>query len=60
MKNKSDKKKAGNLVPYLTGKAFDFYFDNFKIENEPTAAANDYPSTKRLMLDRFAPKKTFQ
>ena len=56
-KGKTDAEKAENLVMYLAGKAFDYYFENFTSENQPTELARNYPEVKRLMLEKFAPKK---
>ena len=59
MKNKSNKEKADNLVTYQTGKASDFYFDNFTIYNAPTATAKDYLSTKSTHVGPLRTKKRY-
>ena len=35
MKNKSEEETADNLVAYLDGEAFEYYFDKFTVHNAP-------------------------
>ena len=57
MKHKSYEGKGNNLLTNLTAKAFDYYCDSFTIDNGSTATEKDYPATKRLILERFAPER---
>ncbi len=43
---------------YLSGTAFDFYFDSFTIDNSPTQEAKDYGIVEKVMLEKFSTKKT--
>lgn len=42
---------------YLSRNEFDFYFDNFTINNCPKETSKNYQYVKRLMIDRFYPRK---
>ena len=57
LKEESDADRAVKLVMYLSGPAFDFYFDNFTFDNRPTEDAKDYTKVKEAMISRFAPKR---
>ncbi len=44
-------------MAYLSGAAFDFYFDRFTFGNAPTEGAKEYEVVK-VMLERFSIQKT--
>ncbi len=58
--NKSlpDSEIAETIVAYLSGAAFDFYFDCFTLDNAPTEKAKDYGLVKKVMLEKFSIQKT--
>ncbi len=49
MKGKSNEEKASRLPMYLSGRAFDFYFDNYTLDGEMTEEAMDYSKVKAAM-----------
>ncbi len=52
-KSLPDTEKAEKIVAYLTGAAFEFYFDRFTLDNAPTEEAEDYEVVKKVMLEKF-------
>ncbi len=53
-----DIEKAGKIVAYLTGAAFDFYFDRFTLDNAQTEEGKDYEIVKKVMLEKFSIENT--
>ena len=51
-------KKTWKIVAYLAGRAFDFYFDRFTMDNGPTDEAKDCGKVKRVMLEKYSVRKT--
>ena len=58
MKEKSEEDKATESAAYLTGEAFQFYYETFTYDNKPTEEAKSFSTVKDRMLERFAKKKT--
>ena len=57
-KDLPDKEKAGKIVAYQAGTAFDFYFHRFTMYVGPTDEAKDYSKVKGVMLEKFSVRKT--
>ncbi len=53
-KNVPDSERAEKIMAYLSGVAFDFYFDRFTLDNAPTDAAKDYGAMKKVVLEKFS------
>ena len=49
--------KAEKIVAYLTGAAFNFYFDRFTLDNGPIDEAKDYAVGKKVMLEKLSIQK---
>ena len=54
MKSLPERERAELIVAYLSGAAFDFYFDRFTIDNAPTEEAKDYVIVKKLIIEKFS------
>ncbi len=57
-KSLPDIEKAEKIVAYLTGAAFDFYFDRFTLDIAPTEEGKDYEVVKKVMLEKLSIQKT--
>ncbi len=57
-KNLPDSERTEKIVAYLSGAAFDFYFDGFTLETAPTEEAKDYGEVSKVMLEKFCTQKT--
>ena len=53
MRSESDEDRAGELLCYLEGDAFEFYFDTCSRNGKLTDDAGDYQAVKMAMMDRF-------
>ena len=53
MRGKSDEDKAGELLCYLQGEAFDYYYETYSQNGGLNEAARDYQAVKKALLDRF-------
>ena len=58
MKNKTEEGKADSLVAYFDGEAFEYYFDNFTVDNAPNEEARSFQKVKAALLEKFSTKKT--
>ncbi len=52
-----ESERAEKIVAYLSGAAFDFYFDRFTLNNAPTEEAKEYSVVKKVMLEKFSIQK---
>ena len=57
MNDEGDIEKAVRLIIYLTGVAFDFFFETPTFDYSSTKEANDYSKVKAAIIERFSPKK---
>ena len=53
MKEKRDQKKAKELLPFLDGLDFEFYYSRFAANDTLTAEAMNYTAVKRAFFDKF-------
>ena len=44
-------------MAHLPGTAFDFYFDRFTVDSDPTNKVKDYVEAKSVMLESFSVRK---
>lgn len=58
IKVRSDEEKDERIVAYLTGDAFEYYFDNFTEENPSTEDARSVKFVKDYLFEKFLVKKT--
>ena len=52
---KSDRERASELLRYLEGDAFDFFYQAFVKNGDISADGSDYQKVKKALVERFAP-----
>ena len=57
MKAEDDKEKAEELLPFLDGLAFDFYYSRFAADDNLTAEAMNYSAVKKAFFEKFQPQE---
>ncbi len=57
-KGHPESERTEQIVLYISGTSFYFYFDGFTIDNAPTQEAKDYGIVEKVMLEKFSTKKT--
>ena len=58
MKPKTEEEKADDLVAYLCGETFEYYFDYLMEDNAPNEEARSFQTVKAGLLEKFSIKKT--
>ena len=53
MRGKSDEDKAGKLLCYLQGEAFDYYYETYRQDGGLNETASDYRAVKKALHGRF-------
>ena len=53
MRGKYDEDKDGELLCYLQGEAFDYYYETYSQDGGLNETASDYQAVKKDLLDRF-------
>lgn len=57
MRGKQGEEKAFELLAYLYGKAFEFFFERFTTGGELTRKGSEFPSVKQEVIDEIEGKK---
>ncbi len=52
-----ESQRSEQIVAYLSGIAFDFYFDRFTSDNAPTEEAKYYGIVEKVTLEKFSTQK---
>ena len=56
-KSLPDNEMAEKIVAYLSGAAFDFYFDRLSLDNATAEEAKQYGLVMKVMLEKFSTQK---
>ena len=58
MKAKFEEENSNNLVAYLNGEKFEYYFDNFTEDNDPNEEVRSFQKVKEELLKKFLTQNT--